>query len=1150
MTNTFSPQKQFCKGELLYVVLALLFIPSAESSVRALQTPVICAAESDQLLEPGTPVRRQIAEGQLHSIRVRSTSRQFVRVLMLEWGLTAEVSIYDPKGRLIAALRSRSEGPTPISWITSVDGIYRVEIRDLNGDGGYEIKIDQLRTSTMPDRGRVAAERAYAEGERLKAEETAESLRNAIKKYEDAALISHAVPDLREEAAARNRIGDLYQILNPSQAFNYYQQALELSRRAKDTSGAAEALNNLGYLHFFLGRTQQALSAAEEALDLSRQAGDRRLQAQSLSVLGEAHYGLGDMEEALAYQNQALALWRDLQDRRGQAQSLVACGYAYGQMSKSRDAIDSFNKAFSLWRAVHSARGEAATLIALGNIQNKLGEKQEALNLFFQAKRLLDPIGDTSYKAYVHAHLARLYRDMGENKLALENNNRAVELFRASGNRWGEAEGQLGIGRIYSTLTEYRTALIYYHDALDTFRSLGMTRLQAQTFRDIGKAYDALGDRVAALDYCRRALEAFRAGQDQRERANTLNYMGAVYEKLSDEPRALDYYTQALTLYRSISDQQGEAASLYNLAHLDRACGEFDAAREKIELAIQLSEALRSKVVSQDLRASFLASAHQQYELYIDVLMKLHEQFPARHYDLKALEVSERGRARSLLESLAEARAGIRQGIHAQLLQREHELQRQLKAKIDQRIQLAGSKASSQVAAIVDRELNDLTNEYRLLEDEIKVSSPHYAALTQPTPLTLAEIQQLVDDDTMLLVYALGEERSFIWTVRPNSIKSFELPAGKKIEEASRRVYELLTARNQSINGETVIEREARIRRAEADYGDASAVLGHMLLDPVASEFKYKRIVVVADGALQYVPFSALPAPASTQGRERFIPLIVEHEVVSLPSASVLALIRQELRQRQPAPELVAVLADPVFSSEDDRLVGAKKNLRTRPNTSVESDTVAALATRRALENFDNGKSGIARLPFSLREADAIRQAAPTGKAMLAVGFRASRALASSTELAKYRIVHFATHGIINSEQPELSGILLSRFDETGKRQDGFLQLSEIYNLNLPADLVVLSACQTALGKDIRGEGLVGLTRGFMYAGAARVIASLWQVDDAATAQLMGEFYKAMFSEDMSPAKALQTAQARMWQQSRWSSPYYWAAFTVQGEWK
>jgi CHAT domain-containing protein len=191
----------------------------------------------------------------------------------------------------------------------------------------------------------------------------------------------------------------------------------------------------------------------------------------------------------------------------------------------------------------------------------------------------------------------------------------------------------------------------------------------------------------------------------------------------------------------------------------------------------------------------------------------------------------------------------------------------------------------------------------------------------------------------------------------------------------------------------------------------------------------------------------------------------------------------------------------------------------------------------------------MARLAFSRQEATGIL-AATRGDAMQALGFDANRTMATDPALSQYRIIHFATHSILDSQHPELSGIVLSLVDQHGESRDGFLRLHDLYNLNLPAELVVLSACQTGLGKDIKGEGLVGLTRGFMYAGAARVLASLWKVDDAATAELMKRFYQAMLGdEQLPPAAALRQAQIAISRQKQWAAPYYWAGFVFQGEW-
>jgi CHAT domain-containing protein len=272
---------------------------------------------------------------------------------------------------------------------------------------------------------------------------------------------------------------------------------------------------------------------------------------------------------------------------------------------------------------------------------------------------------------------------------------------------------------------------------------------------------------------------------------------------------------------------------------------------------------------------------------------------------------------------------------------------------------------------------------------------------------------------------------------------------------------------------------------------------------------------------------------------------------VNLPSASLLALLRRQANGRGVAPKEVVVLADPVFDKQDPRVAVAAKNNQAIV-AALGRETIPPSSEQLALSLRDVGLAGAAlpRLAFSRREADSIMAMTDTGKGMEAVDFEANRETALNKDLGQYRIVHFATHGLLDNEHPELSGLVLSLVDKDGKPRDGFLDLEDVYNLTLPADLVVLSACETGLGKQINGEGLIGLTRGFMYAGASRVVASLWKVDDVATAELMGRFYRAMLEEGLRPAAALRRAQIEMQQQKRWADPYYWAAFTIQGDWK
>jgi CHAT domain-containing protein len=531
--------------------------------------------------------------------------------------------------------------------------------------------------------------------------------------------------------------------------------------------------------------------------------------------------------------------------------------------------------------------------------------------------------------------------------------------------------------------------------------------------------------------------------------------------------------------------------------------------------------------------------------------MRLHRVNPKEGYDALALRAAERARARALLDSLTEARAEIRQGGSPELLQRERALQQKLDNTAERQARLLSSTHTEEQLAAIKRETEAALTEYQEIETEIRVNSPRYAALTQPVPLSVTQIQQSVDANTLLLEYALGDEKSYLWAVAPDFIQSFELPPRKEIESATRRVYDLLTARDKTIRFEKPDERHVRVAKADIDFISSSADLSKVLLGPISSQLKNKRLLIVSEGALNYLPFAALPTPLRTT---TYNPLIVEHEIVSLPSASTLSVLRRELMGRAPALKTLAVIADPVFEKQDERVKGIKPVQRNnaRPKSSMDLERTINLVKADIFQSTRQSDTEdavtIHRLRFTRREAKEILLLVPESSRFKALDFDANRTTATSAILGQYRYVHFATHGFINSAHPELSGLVLSLVNREGARQDGFLWAHEIYNLHLRAEMVVLSGCRTGLGKEIKGEGLVGLTRGFMYAGAARVVVSLWDISDEASAELMAHLYKAILKEQKTPAAALRIAQIEILKERRWQAPYYWAAFVLQGE--
>jgi CHAT domain-containing protein len=323
------------------------------------------------------------------------------------------------------------------------------------------------------------------------------------------------------------------------------------------------------------------------------------------------------------------------------------------------------------------------------------------------------------------------------------------------------------------------------------------------------------------------------------------------------------------------------------------------------------------------------------------------------------------------------------------------------------------------------------------------------------------------------------------------------------------------------------------VRQSDQTYHAAAARVSELLLGPAVAQIKGKRLFIVSEGVLQYLPFAALPEPGGQA------PLVVDHEVTTAPSASVLAVLRQETAGRQPSEKTLFVVADPVYNANDARVSQQPSVAQKEPGGSD-----------RIHLNTESNAERFLRLRFSRTEAEQIASLIPADGSVKAVDFDANRDAVLKADLARFRILHFATHSVIDDERPELSGIVLSLVNRNGRRQDGFLRLYDVYNLRLNADLVVLSACRTALGQEIKGEGMIGLTRGFFYAGAPRVLASLWTIDDRATAVFMKPFYEAMLVRHERPAAALRSAQIAMWRTKGWDAPYYWAAFTMQGDWK
>jgi len=886
----------------------------------------------------------------------------------------------------------------------------------------------------------------------------------------------------------------------------------------------------------------EALADYRIARDHYRALGDRPGELKSLIEIGVVENYLSK-PEALDAAAQGERLARALDDRAALARVLRMKGSIYRLAGDLRAAADAVEQATEINRALGNRPAEARSLNFAALMYLNMGEIESAIALFEQALPIARATNDRFFESAIVTNLGTLYSRLGEDTKAESFYERSLAIARAANNPRVIFTSLNSLGAQQAVLGNHAKARELFAESRSLARKMGDRTLEASSLIHLGGSYRFAAAYKEALEQYAEALAIERQLGELPEIARALEGTGRALHRLGENDRAFEALQEALAIRRRLRHLPHESSVLRDLAEVERDRGHVGEALDHAQRAVDLDETLRSRITSPELRASYVAAEQNKYELLIAILQQRHASEPAHGYAAMALDVSERARARVLLESLLDARVDLRQGIAPALLERERSLQKQLNeasTQLSRALDASTTGAQSSAAQTFER----LSGEYQQLQVQLRQQSPHYAAVMQPQPLDTAAIRNTVlDADTVLLEYALGEERSWLWALSSEDVVSVELPPRRQIDDAARSLYEQLTARqkrhqeNRDAYGRRVAAGDARLEK------DAAAV-SRMLLGGIAqrlnAEWRTKRLAIVPAGGLQYLPFAALPAPGTSRT------LAATHEIVYIPSASVLAVVRREAAGRTPAPRTLAILADPVFETADPRVTS--KNQRT-----VAPDDIATATRAQTVVDGLYSRIPLSRLPFSRDEAYAIASLSESKDAkdtLLAVDFKASRTAVLGGMLSGYRVVHLATHGVLDTERPALSSLIFSLVDERGRRQNGYLRLPDIYNMRLDADLVVLSACQTALGKEIKGEGLVGLTRAFVYAGAPRVLASLWQVSDLATAELMKKFYRGMLREHLSAAAALRTAQVEMSQDPRWRSPFFWAGFVLQGEWR
>ena len=1008
-------------------------------------------------LRPGDVVERDIAPGAPQTFDVPLAANQVLDLTVTDAvrlrnteapdAIEAVVRRADAAANVIrVATDTAPDGAKRVCVVADAAGTYSVVVSAAH-PMRYRLRVDALRSATDADRRRARALADFVDAERLR---------------------DLHQPDRDRDAAAR------------------FESAASGWTEAGDRLEAAHAWHRLAVIEAARSEFPASLEADDRAAGLGRALGDRRLQVEAINHSAITELRLGDYPAALRRFELALPLVREEADPDDEAYTLVGMGVIYQSMGDAEKALRMFPTAIANWKANGNRAGEALGHYVTGTALRVAGKFEQAKPALEETLAMRRAMGHRVFVAASLAQLGHTYLSLGDVGAALRSYQEAILTQRSIGDWRGDFAGVAAMGTA-ARRGDWPAGVELFATGAAIFQ-VGERGFEARLFLTPLSAASSAPfrpeDGRRGIEVLSQARALLRAVSNGRWSAVVDTAIANLYIALGEPQRALETFPVALETFRGIRDRDGEATALFGLSLAEGLVGRIDAALGHAEESLRVIESFQADVADPEVRQLYLSRNRIAYALYIDLQMQLAARDAGAGHVEAALVASERARARGLIDLLSRSRARITSGVDPDLLAREQRLTHDAEQAADQLTRLLNAKSPAAAVQDAERTLDGRLTDLRAVREQLRVRSPRYAALTQPAQLDVPAIQRLLDGDTVLVEYSLGTLRSFAWIVTNDSVTSEVLTGRGDIEQAARRAYELL---------ETGARRETRLQTERA-----LAALADRVLAPIAGRLTRRRVVIVPDAGLHYVPFAALP-----MGRA---PLVVDHEVVMLPSVSALAALRQMERPRQPTPRELAVFADPVLNRDFDPL------------------------------------------PYTRAEARAIASLVAPDRAFTAFGLGANRA-AALAEAGSARIVHFATHALVDSAQPEESGIVLSLVDPSGAPADGILKLPDIYNLSLNADLVVLSACRTALGKELRGEGLVGLTRAFFYAGAPAVVASLWDIRDRATAEFMTRFYRAMLRDRLAPAAALRRAQVSMLRDARWSAPANWSGFILRGDW-
>jgi CHAT domain-containing protein/tetratricopeptide (TPR) repeat protein len=942
---------------------------------------------------------------------------------------------------------------------------------------------------------------------------------------------------LTEAEYVRHRTGfhATPKVQSPAYILALYDRAYHLAVEVGDDGLARESLiGKARYQIFNSAEYQQGVQTATQATDIPSSIGDIDQQALAWKTLASALTFIDHYDESIAASQRAIALYRETGDLYWQGIVLGNLADTYREVGDSGKALKAAKEALRLAQQLSDDYGVAYTQATIGEIYQGRGQYQQAIDAYDAALNTANIVHYPQVEGEVWSDMGQIYSQLGDWERAKNAYARALPILQKDGDGINEIEVLGHLGELALHASHPQQAQQYFREGLT--RAEGQKLVREETFLEIDMARTCMQIHCTEdpLTTLSQALDAAHNIHQMDGEAGIDAAIGDVRASRHDDSGAMHAYAQSATLWQQIPNSSELAAVEADMARLDVRRGRLETARLEIDKALRAIESSRANIDSDRLRTSYFTSKHSYYALDVDILMQLDRVSPHHGYAEQAWVVAERARARTLLDELQEG-GGIDDS-NRQFQQKSAALELKLHHAEEQLSRLGPTPSDIVQAEQLQRNIHDMLLQADELEARIRASNPAYHALLEESQMSPAALgPNVLNDETALVEYWLGNVHSYLWVVTTAGVQSFRLPDRSTLDNLVHSYQQSMLERDRFVAGEDMQARQLRIEQSDAQLSAQSQRLATILL-PVRFPPHVHRLLIVADGGLLSMPFASLELPRPHTGAFKY--LIEQYDLAYEPSAFTAATLLAKRTQYSDRPR-IAIFADPVYSRTDAR-VGSRDE---KPAVHVPQAPVLRQASMESL-------SELPRLAGSRKEATAITRIAGTSNTSLFLGFDASPRKVEGTDWKSYAVAHFAAHAIVDTEHPEFSGIVLSMVHPNGSPADGVLWLHDIYRLDMPVSLVALSGCETADGKSIPGEGINGLARAFLYAGAHSVIGTLWDAEDSSSNELMKGFYQAFLTQHLAAAAALRAAQLRVLSDADHRAPYYWAGFVLEGDWE